>query len=295
MFESFLPLFAAQGIYSHASALIIGVSRYSSTKNKILQNYDDLVGVRESVRQLQELWVERGFGVRCVVDREEGDRVTRAQIIKEGRVLAQGAGRTAGRDSLLIVHLIGHGPVDGDGGLLLSDARLSPTGRVLPLTLRWLASILLDEIGWTGCNVLVLGDFCNSGALVPGGEGDIVMQDGGVQETLIVPEDRAAPVRNYARQMIASSLRGTPSYLARDESTTQFTSMLIRALGRERAAFKESDVLTAVELRRQLQLLDRANTYQATVVGRIWTAWSGQATNEGDIQLFKEGNGVVRV
>ena len=65
------------------AALIVGVSRYASnTKNPYLNNWPDLPGVRASVQLMKDLWTERNFAVRTVVDENATDKVTPAKILR---------------------------------------------------------------------------------------------------------------------------------------------------------------------------------------------------------------------
>jgi hypothetical protein len=272
----------ATGIYSHASALIIGVSQFCSTGNPALSAYPDLPGVVQSVKLLEKMWSGRGFDVETVVDEQKGEAVTRAKIVSAAFDLAERATERAGKDSLLIVHLIGHGVEDGKGGLLLSDANASPLGPVSRLGLLTLGGILQEEASWTGCNILLVCDFCNSGALIRPDE-ELTMNE------------ITTPVQGYSRQMITSSISGASAFMTFDGRTTQMTKLLLCALDKTNpAAFRDGDeVLSAVELRRRLLTLDRSNTFQSALVGRIWNEWSGGTANNGDIVLYKYGNGVI--
>ena len=187
------------GIYSHASVLIVGVSRYASSGNAALKDFDDLPEVQKSVRQLAKMWGDRGCDVETVVDWKKGDAVRRSLVVDATTRLATKAGVGAGQDSLLIVHLIGHGAEDSGGGLLLSDARETVGGSLTRLSLYGLLPILRDDVGWLGGNVLVFCDFCNSGALI-------------VPEEDLTMAERTAPVRGYARQAITSALRDASSF-----------------------------------------------------------------------------------
>ena len=283
--------------YVHAAALIVGVSRYKSTTNPQLSALPDLPGVCRSVSGLAKLWKGRGFKVRSVTDTNTGDRVTRTKIEAAACRLVEDVGFGAGRDALLIVHLLGHGAEDSQGGLLLSDAKSTPFG-LSRFDLDALKSVLSSVMQWPGCNILVVCDFCWSGALLKA-EHDLAF---------------ASPVAQYgySRQLLASSLADTNSYmshlltnsymshkqvpLTQPDGTvemvskyTRLTELLLRALGPTtlEAFCDGGEHITAVGLRQKLREMDTANTYQAMVVGRIWDEWLG-TRNDGDILLFRD-------
>ena len=242
----------------------------------MFRGYPSLPSVVSSVDKLTELWTNRNFKVRTVVDRQEADRVTRGEIVAAAKALAQDVGRGAGKDTLLVVHLLGHGAGDSRGGLLLSDARETMGGRVTRFSLASLYQILQDEVGWRGYNVLVVCDFCNSGA-----------QE--VEESLTMGR-QGAPVVGHGRQMITSALKDAPSWAEADETT--LTRLAVNALGPNQSVFEAGEtVISAVELCRRLQPLD-AHIAQSLSVCRIWSDWDG-ATNDGDILIYRTGNGVV--
>ena len=105
-----------------------------------------------------------------------------------------------GRDSLLIVHLLGHGAEDGQGGLLLSDSAQTGSSRLYScFNLDSLRHLLTAVARWAGCNILVVCDFCCSGALLKP-EHDLC---------------QASTVARlgFSRQMIASTMPDTSSYM----------------------------------------------------------------------------------
>jgi hypothetical protein len=200
-------------------------------------------------------------------------------------------GDGVGRDALLIVHLLGHGAEDSQGGLLLSDASPFLNGGQTRFNLDALKSLLSAEMGWPGCNILVVCDFCWSGALLEA-EHDLAF---------------ASPVAQYgdSRQLLASSLADTNSYMSHRQvplwikpdgtvvttsKYTRLTELLLRALGPTtlEAFCDGGEHITAVGLRQKLREMDTANTYQAMVVGRIWDDWRG-TRNDGDILLYRGG------
>jgi hypothetical protein len=252
------------------------VSRYGKKVNSVLDGYKSLRGVRKSVDKLARLWTNRDFKVRTVVDRHKGDRVTRSEIVAAAQALAQDVGASAGEDSLLVVHLLGHGAEDSKGGLLLSDAHTTVGGRVTRFSLSSLHHILQDEVEWRGCNVLVVCDFCSAGTLR-------------VEESLTMGR-QGAPVVGHGRQMITSALKDAPSWAEADETT--LTRLLVDALGPNQSVFEAGEtVISAVELCRRLQPLD-PDIEQSFSVCRIWSDWDG-AKNDGDILIYRTGNGVV--
>ena len=275
--------------YSHAVALIVGVSRFASTTNPHLANYPDLPGVCGSVTALKTLWADRGFTVETVTDATPGDQVTRSAIVDAARRLVARVGDSCSKSALLVVHLLGHGMEDGEGGLLLSDAHRSEQtvlpcqprlffGSPVRFELDSLRTVLRVDAMWLGCNILVVCDFCNSGALLRA-EHDLGMSSSAVR-------------LGYARQIITSCLRDTPSYVSQDGTLTRLTELLVSALGPSLSAFDGGkEHITAIQLRQRLQQLDKQNTFQAMLVGHIWDDWSG-TPNDGDIVLFRDGSGV---
>ena len=281
--------------YVHAAALIVGVSCYESTTNAHLAAFPDLPGVRRSVSALESLWKGRGFSVQSVTDTSAGDQVTAFEIGAATRRLVRDVGEGVGRDALLIVHLLGHGAEDSQGGLLLSDAErtefapniFSPFSR---FNLDALKGLLTATVQWPGCNILVVCDFCWSGALLKP-EHDLAF---------------GSPVaqHGYSRQLLASSLGDTSSYMSHEQvpwtkpdgrvvmvsKYTRLTELLLRALEPATLeAFRDGEEhITAVGLRQRLREMDTANTYQAMVVGRMWDEWLG-TRNDGDILLFRDG------
>ena len=75
------------------------------------------------------------------------------------------------------------------------------------------------------------------------------------------------------------------------------SELLAKGLGEGKGAFRghdANDMLTAVQLRQWLVNADKSNTFSGMKVGRIWDDWE-DADNDGDILLYREGNGVVQV
>ena len=264
------------------------MSKYRSSGNVHLNELDDLPEAALSVGLLETLWCNRGFTVETVSDAQQGSGVTRAEIVTAARRLVGRVGDAAAPDSLLVVHLLGHGAMDSVGGLLLSDAACSEyaPGVYGPLSrfrLGSLKSILQDDVHWRGCNILVVCDFCNSGALVPPDR---------IQTEASVVQGRSV----FARQIMTSALRDALGYVALDGTCTRLTELLQRAFGPATlGVFRDGEEsLTAVELRQRLQQLDKEDTFQAFLVGRIWDEWCG-TPNEGDVVFFKTGAGLVIV
>jgi hypothetical protein len=174
---------------------------------------------------------------------------------------------------LLVVHLIGHGAEDSGGGLILSDAKVITNKLLSRFGLHCLAGVLREQVHWRGCNILVVCDFCNAGALVSE-NGDLSMKAS------------VAPLHGYARQMIASSINDASAYALPEG--THMTKALVEALGGQTpSAFQAGEtVISAVELCRRLK-----SGGQGMLVGRIWNEWD-RTRNEGDIFLFRDGSGV---
>jgi hypothetical protein len=279
LFSRFVDVALPPG-YTHAAALVVGVSKYRSTNESPLRKYKDLPGVANSVKLVSELWRQRKFSVRSVSDVDANDRweaVTRTRIEKAALELSKEAGKHTGRSSLLIMHLIGHGVSDGRGGLVLSNAITTPSDEPSCFNLTILRGILEGHVWWRGCNVLVICDFCNSGALVKNDIG----------------ADLAAPRPGYARQILTSSLDDANGYITTDLSQTQLTELLVRALGPTHEGFAPGETVISVrDLRRRLQAMAPADMEQALLAGRIWSDWD-EPPNEGDILLYRDGSGVV--
>lgn len=260
--------------YSHCAALIVGVSRYSSTSNPAVAHLPDLPEVRASVRMLKKLWQSSNFETRVVCDGEKGDAVTCDTILLAASGLLQ---KSFDRDSLLIVHLIGHGADASSSGLILSDAHVGVRGTLTNFNQRHLRAILEDGIDWPGCNVLVICDFCNASEPMRLNDDD----------TFACP---VSPVFGFGRQLIAcaSSVR---SYRSGSGATMTFmTELLWRALGPSLAGFRHDEsVITAAELRRRLQVIDRTRITQGLTIGRIWHDWR-DTCNSGDIIFFRDPN-----
>ena len=246
--------------------------------------YPDLDGVRASVTQLQAMWTGRNCKVRTVTDALPGRKVTRPAIADALVKLEEDVGSSAGKNSLLIVHLLGHGVMDGEGGLILSDARYNVSGRLSRLGMSSLAGLVSDVAGWQGCNVLFVCDFCNSGALV-------------LPEHDLTSSHTHARLSGYARQLLTASLKDYAAYMSQDGSLTRLTELLLQALGPAKAVFRPGETaITAVELARRLLTLDSAKTktFQSMLVGRVGNDWTRE-TNEGDILIFRDGNGVQTI
>ena len=267
--------------YSYAGALVVGVSKYKSTKRKPLKKYADLPGVAHSVTLVSDMWKQRKFSVRSVSDVDPAGgwvEVTEERIEEAAFDLAEEAD-LLGRTSVLVVHLIGHGVSDGRGGLVLSNAFETPDKKRSCFNLTNLRGILEGHVSWNGCNVLVICDFCNSGALV---KDDIGPQ-------------LDAPRVGYARQVLASSLPDDKGYTTDDKSQTKLTALLVRALGPKAEVFEAGEpVISVRDLRSRLQSLasTAADQLQALLVGRIWPDWH-DTPNDGDILLYRTGSGVV--
>ena len=223
--------------------------------------------------------------MRSVTETKKTPQVVRKDIVSG--LLDLSRRRTIGQDSLLIVHLIGHGASDRLGGLLLSDAQPTAVeGRLTRFDLNDLSTTLRETVFWPGGNVMVFSDFCNSGALIDAGRDLTQLQP---EQSAPVPQRREGL---YARQIMTSSLRDASAYVTVDGRMTRMTELLLLALGSELRAFPDGQqCITAVQLRRCLTELDRENTFQAMLVARIWNDWTNDMTNEGDIFFFRNGCG----
>jgi hypothetical protein len=253
--------------------LVVGVSTYS--KGQVANQFEDLPGVVASAEHVSKMWRERDFAVKTVVDVDEKgvhSPVTHTEIKEALLEIAATFGEEegGGKSTLLVVHLIGHGAGGRPGGLVLSDAFMTPSQQQSCFNLSLLRGLLEGYIRWRGCNVLVIGDFCNSGSLV--------------EEDL---ERRMGPAMSgHARQMLASSLPDSSGYMTVDEKQTRLTEVLVRALGSEQAAFHPDErVISLRTLRSRLPSLGKI---QAPTVGRIYREWGdGTAPNDGDILFFR--------
>ena len=279
-FDSLIDMSVAPR-YTYAGALVVGVSKYKSI-NPALQRYPDLTGVTHSVKLMADMWSKRYFDVCAVsdVDPTTGQwvaAVTEKRIKEAALYLACKASLPAGRASLLVVHLIGHGVSDARGGLVLSDAITTPNDKVSCFNLDALRGILSAHVAWTGCNILVICDFCNSGALVKDDIGPLV----------------GPPLSGYARQVLTSSLPYANGYMTIDKTQSQLTALLMCALGPNSEAFEPGETGISVrDLRGRLQALGSTSMFQALLLGRIWSDWHS-TPNDGDIILYRHGNGMI--